>query len=153
VALFGAARQARRDDKELGKGIWRRTHDRFRRGLDRYHQVLEGVQDEELYGELLAIADELAALLPKVRASCMLAQELHPSDGMDIPGGSLAAVHRCLSKAGNSLAAAAQAAAMIRLDPGHSDTSGGSATVENVRRRADIVIEDVADAQRYLETR
>ena len=154
MALFGAARQARRDDKELGKGIWRRTHDRFRRGLDRYHQVLEGVQDEELYGELLVIADELAALLPRVRAYCMAAHELYPSDGMDIPGGNLTAVHRCLSKAGNSLAAAAQAAAMIRLDPGHADVpSSGSASVENVRRRADIVIEDVADAQRYLETR
>ena len=154
MEFFGAARQARRDDKELGKGIWRRTHDRFQRGLDRYHQVLEGIADDALYGELVVIANELSAQLPQVRGCCARAQKLHPSDGLDIPGGSLAGVHRCLSKAGNSLAAAAQAAAMLRLDPGHADVpSSGSASVVNVRRRADIVIEDVADAQRYLETR
>ena len=33
--------QSRRDDAELGKGIWRRSHDRFIRGIDRFHQVLE----------------------------------------------------------------------------------------------------------------
>ena len=27
--------QSRRDDAELGKGIWRRSHDRFIRGIDR----------------------------------------------------------------------------------------------------------------------
>ena len=37
--LFSASRQAKHDDAELGKGVWRRVHDRFRRGLDRFHQM------------------------------------------------------------------------------------------------------------------
>ena len=92
MALFGAARQARRDDKDLGKGIWRRAHDRFRRALERYHQVLEGVQDDGLYGELLPIANQMAGLLPRVRNCCVAAQSIHPTDGLDIPGGTLADV-------------------------------------------------------------
>jgi hypothetical protein len=146
VALFGVARQARRDDKELGKGIWRRAHDRFRRALERYHQVLEGVQDDGLYGELLPIANQLAALLPRVRNCCVAAQSMHPTDGLDIPGGALAEVHRSLSKAGNSLAATAQAAAMARLG-GTQDYATG---VENVRRHAAVVLSDLAEAERLL---
>lgn len=150
MEFFGAARQARRDDKELGKGIWRRTHDRFMRGLDRYHQVLEGVADDALYDELVVIANELSAQLPQVRGCCAQAQKLHPSDGLDIPGGSLSAVHRCLSKAGNSLAAAAEAAAMARLA---TDAASSARAAESVRRRAAIVVEDVAEAVRLLDGR
>jgi hypothetical protein len=146
VALFGASRQARRDDKELGKGIWRRTHDRFRRALERYHQVLEGVEDDGLYSELLPIADQLAGLLPRVRSCCAAAQSLHPTDGLDIPGGRLADVHRSLSKAGNALAATAQAAAMTRL----GGSTGYQAGAENVRRRAAVVLTDLADAEALL---
>ena len=40
--------QSRRDDAELGKGIWRRSHDRFIRGIDRFHQVLERLAGTEL---------------------------------------------------------------------------------------------------------
>jgi hypothetical protein len=146
VALFGAARQARRDDKDLGKGIWRRAHDRFRRALERYHQVLEGVQDDGLYGELLPIANQVAGLLPRVRNCCVAAQSMHPTDGLDIPGGPLAEVHRSLSKAGNSLAATAQAAAMARL----GGTEGYEVGVENVRRHAAVVLSDLAEAERLL---
>ena len=67
LGFFSAARQGRRDDAELGKGLWRRAHDRFNRGLDRYHQVPEGVEDEALYGELVEIANQLSALAPRVR--------------------------------------------------------------------------------------
>ena len=62
VGFFAAARQGRKDDAELGKGLWRRAHDRFHRGLDRYHQVLEGVEDDQLYDELVEIANDLAEL-------------------------------------------------------------------------------------------
>lgn len=147
MALFAAARQGRKDDTELGKGVWRRAHDRFTRGLDRYHQMLEGVEDDALYNELALVANNLAGLLPRVRAVCAGAQKQLPSSGQDIPGG-LIAVHRALSRSGNSLAAAAEAAAMSRLEGERWGIA--SAGVENVRRRAALVEEDVAEAEQVL---
>ncbi|MFJ3959036.1 hypothetical protein [Arthrobacter sp. NPDC090010] len=140
MGLFSELRQARRDDADLGKGLWRRAHDRFRRGLDRFHQVLDGVNDDALYAQLLPVADELAALLPRVRAICVAAQELAPSEGLDIPP-EQAALHRALSRAGNDLATAAQAATMARL---------GSGDVPSVRRRAEVVTALIEDAERLL---
>ncbi|MGO4433940.1 hypothetical protein AB4Y88_11765 [Paenarthrobacter sp. RAF9] len=144
MGFFGDVRQGRKDDVELGKGLWRRAHDRFHRGLDRYHQVLEGVDDEQLYNELVVIANELAGLSPRVRAICVEAQRRSPSDGLDVPG-ALAGVHRALSKAGNSLATTAEAAAMLRLAVGPVPVGALS-----VRRRAEAVFEQVADAEREL---
>jgi len=144
LGFFSAARQGRKDDVELGKGLWRRAHDRFHRGLDRFHQVLEGVEDDQLYGELVDIANQLAALLPRVRAVCMEAQRRVPSDGLDIPA-ALADVHRSLSKAGNSLATTAEAAAMLRLAVGPVPVGAAS-----VHRRAEAVFQQVDDAERQL---
>ncbi|AXJ09942.1 hypothetical protein [Arthrobacter sp. PM3] len=144
MGFFPTARQGRKDDAELGKGLWRRAHDRFNRGLDRYHQVLEGVEDETLYAELVDIADQLSALGPRVREVCAEAQRRYPSSGLDIPG-PLAGVHRALSMAGNSLAMTAEAAAMLRLAVG--PVPAGAASVQ---RRADAVIEHVHDAERRL---
>ncbi|WP_136610431.1 hypothetical protein [Sinomonas albida] len=136
--------RGRRDDAELGKGLWRRAHDRFQRGLDRYHQVLEGVQDDDVYAELLVIADRLAGLLPRVRAVCMTCQRLAPSDGYDVPGG-YADVHRSLSKAGNALATTAEAAAMLSLGAGPVPMGALS-----VQRRAATVLEQVEAAERSV---
>ena len=144
MGFFSAARQGRKDDAELGKGLWRRAHDRFTRGLDRYHQVLEGVEDEALYAELLEIANELSALSGRVRQVCVEAQRRAPSEGLDIPG-ALSGVHRALSTAGNSLATTAEAAAMLRLAVGPVP-----AGAESVRRRAASVLEQVNDAERRL---
>jgi hypothetical protein len=144
LGFFSAARQGRKDDAELGKGLWRRAHGRFTRGLDRYHQVLEGVEDEALYAELVDIADELSAVSERVRRICVEAQRRSPSDGLDIPG-ALAAVHRALSMAGNSLATTAEAAAMLRLGLGAVPAGAAS-----VRRRAESVLEQVNDAERRL---
>jgi hypothetical protein len=144
LGFFSAARQGRKDDAELGKGLWRRTYGRFTRGLDRYHQVLEGVEDEVLYAELVDIANELSALSDRVRLICVEAQRRSPSDGLDIPG-ALAAVHRSLSMAGNSLATTAEAAAMLRLGLGPAPSGAAS-----VRRRAESVLEQVNDAERRL---
>jgi alkyl hydroperoxide reductase subunit AhpF len=144
LGFFTAAKQGRQYDAELGKGLWRRAHDRFHRGLDRYHQVLEGVEDQQLYDELVEIANELAALSPRVRLVCAEAQRRSPSDGLDIPG-QLAGVHRSLSKAGNSLATTAEAAAMLRLAVGPVPVGAAS-----VRRRAEAVFEQVIDAERRL---
>ena len=147
MALFAAARQGRKDDVELGKGVWRRAHDRFTRGLDRYYQMLEGVEDDALYNELVTVANDLAALLPRIRAVCTAAQLQLPSTGQNIPG-ALTSVHRALSRSGNSLAAAAEAAAMSRLEGERWGIA--SAGVENVRRRAELVREDVVEAERAL---
>ncbi|MDQ0117261.1 hypothetical protein AB0280_19845 [Pseudarthrobacter sp902506025] len=144
MGFLSAARQGRKDDAELGKGLWRRAHDRFHRGLDRFHQVLEGVEDDQLYGELVDIANQLAALLPRVRTVCMEAQRRAPSDGLDIPA-ALADVHRSLSKAGNSLATTAEAAAMLRLAVGPVPVGAAS-----VHRRAESVFQQVEDAERQL---
>ncbi|SFT75141.1 hypothetical protein [Arthrobacter sp. ov118] len=144
MGFFSTARQGRRDDAELGKGLWRRAHDRFNRGLDRYHQVLEGVEDEALYAELVDVADQLSALGPRVRKICMEAQRRFPSNGLDIPG-PLAGVHRALSTAGNSLAMTAEAAAMLRLAVGPVPVGAAS-----VRRRAEAVLDQVHDAERRL---
>lgn len=144
MGFFSAARQGRKDDAELGNGLWRRAHDRFTRGLDRYHQILEGVEDEVLYAELLDVANELSALAVRVRRICVEAQRRAPSDGLDIPG-ALAGVHRSLSTAGNSLATTAEAAAMLRLGVGPAPAGALS-----VRRRAESVLEQVNDAERRL---
>lgn len=144
MGFFGAAKQGRKDDAELGKGLWRRAHDRFLRGLDRFHQVLEGVEDDELYAELVEVANELGSLLERVRAVCMEAQRRSPSEGLDVPV-ALSGVHRSLSKAGNSLATTAEAAAMLRLAVGPVPVGAAS-----VRRRAEAVLEQVADAERRL---
>jgi len=149
MALFAAARQGRKDDVELGMGVWRRAHDRFTRGLDRYHQMLEGVEDDALYNELALVANELSSLLPRVRAVCATAQGQCPSTGQDIPG-LMTGVHRALSRSGNSLAATAEAAAMSRLEGERWGIA--SSGVENVRRRAQLVEEDIAEAERVLAT-
>lgn len=144
MRFFSAARQGKQDDAELGKGLWRRAYDRFTRGLDRYHQVLEGVEDEELYAELVDIANQLSGLAVRVRLICVEAQRRSPSEGLDIPH-ALAGVHRSLSTAGNSLATTAEAAAMLRLAVGPVP-----AGAESVRRRAESVMEQVRNAESRL---
>ncbi|MEA5456425.1 hypothetical protein SPF06_16965 [Sinomonas sp. JGH33] len=134
--------RGRRDDADLGKGLWRRAHDRFQRGLDRYHQVLEGVEDDSLYAELVVMADALSALLPRVRAVCVKCQRLAPSDDFDVPG-EFADVHRALSKAGNALATTAEAAAMLSLAVGPVPVGALS-----VQRRAATVLEQVELSER-----
>ena len=80
--------QSRRDDAELGKGIWRRSHDRFIRGIDRFHQVLERLAATDSSAPMIELivpdANALADLIPRVRAVAMEAHRLAPSDG-DIP--------------------------------------------------------------------
>jgi len=150
--LFGN-RQARRDDAEMGKGVWRRAHDRFRRGLDRFHQMLEGISTDaradpallDSYDAIVPLANELADLLPRVRALATAAQATAPSEGTDIPasaGGYLNDVHRELSRAGNALATAAEAVAMVRLGAGGLDA---------VERRSRIVAGHVARAQELFD--
>lgn len=155
--LFSASRQAKRDDAELGKGVWRRAHDRFRRGLDRFHQMLEGLAEAgptagqtpevaaQHYDAMVELANHLADLLPVVRGIAVEAQLRGPSEGMEIPagtGGYLNDVHRELSRAGNALAATAEALALVRL---------GLGAVSGVELKARIVHQHVAQARDLLD--
>lgn len=143
--------QGRRDDAELGKGLWRRAHDRFVRGLDRFHQILERMPSTEMLEQLVPTANELADLLPRVRAVAVEAQRLAPSSGTDIPAspsGVYSDLHRALSKAGNSLALCAEALAMTRC-LGTCELTCNRKTV--VSRRVETVVEHIERAEELLE--
>ncbi|MGO3152412.1 MAG: hypothetical protein ACTIJJ_07315 [Galactobacter sp.] len=143
MGLFASFRHGKADDRELGQALWRQDHDRFRRAVDRFHQVLEGTEDDGLYAVLLPQADRLGELVPRVRTVCVEAHRRFPVTGDDIPG-TLEPTHRALSRAANEAAAAAQAAAMARYAP---DPEHVSATVA---RRIGIVADRVADAEAGL---
>ena len=98
----------------LGTGVWRRAHDRFRRAVDRYHQVMEGVPDGALRDALELLGARLAACLDAVRAACEEAQATHPSEGLDIPGPARD-LHSRLSRAATLAAQAAEAVTVARL--------------------------------------
>lgn len=141
MKLLSRRRRARRLEKELGRGLWRQAHDRFVRGLDRYHQIVEGVDDDTVHNQLVRIGDELSDVLPVLRTCCGTAQRRWPAQEMRVPGGA-ATLHSELSRAANDLATTAEAAAMVRL---------GSAEIAAVRRRADRVLECVEQARALVE--
>ena len=138
---FARRRQAKRDEQELGTELWRRSHDRFARSLDRYWQVIQESGTESLPPEehngLVHAGNVLADLLPRVRALCVEARQRFPDQGLQVPGGA-AEVHRILSRAANDLATTAQAAAFHRL---------GQGSLDSVGRRAEKVVDAVAEAE------
>lgn len=142
--------QGRKDDAELGQGIWRRSHDRFNRGLDRFHQILEKLPRDETFELLIPEANALADLLPRVRAVAVQAQILAPSEGTDIPyspKGYYSDLNRSLSRAGNAVALCAEALAMTRC--------AGNCRLEcnrklAVSRRVQTVIEHIDAAEAVL---
>ena len=73
------------------------------------------MRDTELRAAAVPVANDLADLLPRVRAVCMEAHVRAPSRSQDIPhstDGYLSDVHRQLSRAGNSMAQTAEALTM-----------------------------------------
>lgn len=119
-------RDERRLEEALGEGVWRRAHDRVRRSVDRYHQVLDGVVADAApaSGQVLPALErtgaELAGVLDDVRALCLAAQRAAPSTGLDVPRVPAAAglpdeLHRRLSRVGTAVATAAEAATMARV--------------------------------------
>lgn len=107
------------DTRALGRGVWRRDHDRFRRAVDRCHQQLEALRDPPgaVPPSVEATGSEAALLLDRVRAVCARAQRIAPSREATVPGGfggALLDVHRGLSRAGALVAEAAEALAMLR---------------------------------------
>ncbi|MBB5512383.1 hypothetical protein HD598_001070 [Neomicrococcus aestuarii] len=157
--IFGTWRANRREAKELGNGVWRRAHDRYVRALDRFHQILEQEafteENAEFHNAMVSLANECVDVLPSVRAICVRAQELWPSEENNIPGPGVE-IHRELSHTANDLAQAAQALAMaflqkssgvVVLDPQESAESGPAASV---RRRVAAVTDGVERAEAKL---
>lgn len=139
--------QARRDDAELGRGLWRRAHDRFIRGIDRFHQVLERLATTDMIELVVPAANNLSDLIPRVRAIAVEAQTLAPSEGTDIPAsptGVYSDLHRALSKAGNSAALCAEALAMARC---FGECSAGCQRQITVERRVQTVVEHIEQAE------
>lgn len=143
MGLFDRLSAGSRAEAGLGRGVWRRVHGRFQRGLDRFHQMLEGIEDQQLQCAVLPLADCLVIELSVVRGLCCRAQELSPSENFELPQGGLIALHRELSMAANALATAAEALAMLRL---------GEAEIEAVRRRVKRVAEHVKVGKQILES-
>jgi hypothetical protein len=166
----------RRAPDPLGTGVWCRADGRFRRAVGRYHQVLERVEavtfEVDKTGEgpsepgafvqcdlgvLRTIGGDLAALLPRVRATCVSAQVLVPSESEDIPagpGGLLLDVHRGVARAATVVAQAAQSLTMVlvavqgeRVAEAAAATLGArhaAAQAEVHVRRAESILESVA---------
>ncbi|RKQ33634.1 hypothetical protein [Kocuria tytonis] len=158
MGFFGEYRATRRDERELGEGVWRRAHDRFKRGLDRYHQILESVRDPELRAAAVPLANELADLLPRVRAVCMEAHGRAPSQTQDIPhstSGYLSDVHRQLSRAGNAMAQTAEALTMARFTAqgtGHAGPAGAPGTPARNSPTRPVAGADAAGAPEHPES-
>lgn len=143
--------QSRKDDAELGRGVWRRAHDRFHRGIDRFHQILERLPQDETFELLIPEANALADLLPRVRNIARHAQELAPSAGTDIPAsphGTYSDLHRSLSRAGNSVALCAEALAMVRCKGNCQHACDRKIAVS---RRLQTVIDQVEEAEGQLQ--
>lgn len=135
------------DDVELGEGVWRRAHDRFRRAVDRYHQVIEPVPragGAAARDRLELAGARLAACLDAVRARAVAAQQRWPSAALAVPGGQGADEHRRLSRAATLAAQASEAATMVRV------AARGSGGDEVVAARCDAVERAVALVEREL---
>ncbi|HJX77844.1 hypothetical protein [Glutamicibacter sp.] len=145
MGFFSRLRDQRAISRDLGQGVWRRAHDRFVRSLDRVFQVLEGIDDNNLYNEVVVRANELADLLPQVRQLCIDAQKLTPSEDEHIPQ-TTSQVHRALTKSANDLATTAQVIAMMRMQT----KDGEETNLKPVEHRAQIVKDDVSQAAKLL---
>lgn len=137
MKLLSRRGQAKRLERELGTGLWRQAHDRYVRGLDRYHQILEGVADDQVHNELVFIGDRLAEQLPRIYELCKEAHAKHPGTELQVPAGAQR-LHSGLSRAANHLATTAEAEAMVRLNHG---------SIDSVRHRAEQVLRALRDGE------
>jgi hypothetical protein len=111
-------RWGRRRPDPLGDGVWRRAHDRFRRAVDRFHQVIEPVPDGPVRDRLELVAIDLVDLLDVVRGRCERAQAEAPSAGFEVPRGPTGGgprLHQRLSRAATLAAQATESAVLARV--------------------------------------
>ncbi len=131
----------RRRPDPLGDGVWRRAHDRSRRAVDRFHQVIEPVPDGPVRDGLEQVGTDLAAMLDRVRALCVQAQVDAPSAALEIPrgpDGHHPELHRAVSRWAGAAAQASEAAAMARVAEGAGERTTALARVESARHAAAI---------------
>ncbi|MEJ5913577.1 hypothetical protein [Pseudokineococcus sp. 1T1Z-3] len=149
-------RDERRLEQALGDGVWRRAHDRVRRSVDRYHQVLEGIAADAAPGGddvVLALertAGELVAVLDRVAALCVAAQRVAPSAGLDVvrvpaSAGLPDELHRRLSRVGTSVATAAEAATMTRVSLRGGEVAVAADRAAAAGRAADLARRHLGD--------
>ncbi|HEX5532167.1 MAG TPA: hypothetical protein VFX33_00330 [Actinomycetales bacterium] len=141
----------------LGEGLWRHTHDRFRRAVDRYHQMLEAVRSErephadaDTHAALEAAGSELVTALDRVHELCVRAQSLTPTEGLDIPRG-WSDFQRALSRAGTMAAQAAEGVALVRVAGRSGDRAQASAAVGTVQRAVRDVVQLIENASAAAE--
>ncbi len=137
----------RRQPDPLGVGVWRRSHDRTLRAIDRYHQMIEPVDDGPLRSALELVGADLAVLLDQVHEICVQAEIDAPSAGLEIPPGPLGQhpeLHRRLSRAATSCAEASEAAAMARVASAAGDQATALARMQAARRAAALARVHVA---------
>lgn len=129
----------------LGHGVWRRAHDRFRRAVDRYHQMIESVDDGRVRDSLEADGVRLAAALDDVLEICTRAQATTPSEAFDVPTDA-DRIHRLVSQAANSAAQAAEGAAMARVAARAGDEGTALARAAAAGRAVDGVLLRLGEA-------
>jgi hypothetical protein len=141
----------------LGEGLWRHTHDRFRRAVDRYHQMLEAVRSEQgphvdadTHAALEAAGIQLVTALGRVHELCVRAQSVAPTEGLDIPPG-WSDFQRALSRAGTMAAQAAEGAALVRVAGRTGDPGQASAAVGTAQRAVRDVVQLIESASAAAE--
>lgn len=129
----------RRPPDPLGDGVWRRAHDRCRRAVDRYHQVIEPVPPGDARNALERVAVDLVEVLHAVHAQCLTAQREAPSASLDVPGGPRGehpALYRRLSRTAACVSQAAEAATMSRVCALAGDEAGALSRARAAARAA-----------------
>lgn len=132
----------RRRPDPLGEGVWRRAHDRFRRAVDRFHQVIEPVPEGPVRDRLELVGTSLAHALDDVHRLCTQAQADAPSAALEVPRGADGAapeLHRSLSRAAHLAAQAAESAAMARVALRSGQEADAAARVDGAERAAAAV--------------
>lgn len=121
----------------LGDGVWHRAHDRFERGVRRYHSSITDIPSRPVRGELSEIGEELDVAMQAVREACLAAQAAAPSDGPEIPmgpGDIYFEVHKRLARAATLCARATESAMMARLAVRQRDQDAVRDHIDSARR-------------------
>lgn len=142
----------RKDTKELGEGVWRSDYWRFRRAVDRMHQVLEQAESDSAYNVILTYADEVGDHLDRVREVARRAHAAFPSSGDHVPAAAMD-VHNALTKVATHAATLAQSAAMLGWGTATeaSGADGLSVAQENLDRKSGAVDSQINKAETALQ--